>query len=168
MTYQTINRRTLGELLLPHFPNEPQEIYEQALYAKDLADVLDSIAAWYRERSRQLIDKIRTEGIPHHEYKLRIRQTPVRRIRIDKLRERYPGLVAELAYLPAAAARKILGDTLLSRLARETAPDRVRDLEQIRLQDLDRRLTPEEAREFIEIIRIDTHEPEIVPREAEA
>lgn len=168
MTYQTINRRTFGELLLPHFPNEPEGIYEQALYAKDLANALESIAAWYREKGRQLIEKIRTESIPHHEYQLRIRQTPVRRIRIDKLREQLPGLVAELAYLPAAAARKILGDTLLTRLAREAAPDRARDLEQIRLQDLDRRLTPEEAREFIELLRIDTHEPEIVPREAEA
>ncbi len=162
MTYHAINRRTFGELLLPHFPNEPQEIYEQALHAKDLADTLAELAAEFREKSRQLIEKIRAEAIPHNEYQLLIRQTPIRKIRIETLREHFPDLVAELAYIPAAAARKILGDTCLTRLARQAAPARARELEQIRLQDLDQRLTPEEAREFIEIIRIDSQEPEII------
>ena len=102
------------QALLAAFP-EPDDVdaYVPALYYSQMADALSELARVYADAFRDAVYRIRKEGLTSEVYTIVEHFHETRRVRLERVREDYPDVYAELVHLDGRTAQSILGAGVL-------------------------------------------------------
>ena len=112
------------QALLAAFP-EPDDVdaYVPALYYSQMADALLGLARVYTDAFRDAVYRIRKEGLTSEVYTIVEHFRETRRVRLERVREDYPDVYAELVHLDGRAAQSILGAGVLFRQCADAVGD---------------------------------------------
>ena len=112
------------QALLAAFP-EPDDVdaYVPALYYSQMADALSGLARVYTDAFRDAVYRIRKEGLTSEVYTIVEHFRETRRVRLERVREDYPDVYAELVHLDGRAAQSILGAGVLFRQCADAVGD---------------------------------------------
>ena len=147
------------QALLAAFP-EPDDVdaYLPALYYSQMADALSGLAKVYAEAFRDAVYRIRKEGLTSEVYTIVEHFRETRRVRLERVREDYPDVYAELVHLDGRAAQSILGAGVLFRQCADAVGDEeVLKKAVITVKDLEEALGEEYAAPYMEVKRSHDH-----------
>ena len=147
------------QALLAAFP-EPDDVdaYVPALYYSQMADALSGLARVYADAFRDAVYRIRKEGLTSEVYTIVEHFRETRRVRLERVREDYPDVYAELVHLDGRAAQSILGAGVLFRQCADAVGDEeVLKKAVITVKDLEEALGEEYAAPYMEVKRSHDH-----------
>ena len=147
------------QALLAAFP-EPDDVdaYVPALYYSQMADALLGLARVYADAFRDAVYRIRKEGLTSEAYTIVEHFRETRRVRLERVREDYPDVYAELVHLDGRAAQSILGAGVLFRQCADAVGDEeVLKKAVITVKDLEEALGEEYAAPYMEVKRSHDH-----------
>ena len=147
------------QALLAAFP-EPDDVdaYVPALYYSQMADALSGLAKVYAEAFRDAVYRIRKEGLTSEVYTIVEHFRETRRVRLERVREDYPDVYAELVHLDGRTAQSILGAGVLFRQCADAVGDEeVLKKAVITVKDLEEALGEEYAAPYMEVKRSHDH-----------
>jgi len=141
------------QALLAAFP-EPDDAdsYVPALYYSQMADALSGLAKVYADAFRDAVYRIRKEGLTSEVYTILEHFRETRRVRLERVREDYPDVYAELVHLDGRAAQGILGASVLySQCVEKAGEAAVLEKALITVKDLEEALGVEYAAPYMEV-----------------
>ena len=147
------------QALLAAFP-EPDDVdaYVPALYYSQMADALSGLARVYTDAFRDAVYRIRKEGLTSEVYTIVEHFRETRRVRLERVREDYPDVYAELVHLDGRTAQSILGAGVLFRQCADAVGDEeVLKKAVITVKDLEEALGEEYAAPYMEVKRSHDH-----------
>ena len=147
------------QALLSAFP-EPDDVdaYVPAQYYSQMADALSGLARVYADAFRDAVYRIRKEGLTSEVYTIVEHFRETRRVRLERVREDYPDVYAELVHLDGRAAQSILGAGVLFRQCADAVGDEeVLKKAVITVKDLEEALGEEYAAPYMEVKRSHDH-----------
>ena len=147
------------QALLAAFP-EPDDAdsYVPAMYYSQMADALLGLAKVYAEAFRDAVYRIRKEGLTSEVYTIVEHFRETRRVRLERVREDYPDVYAELVHLDGRTAQSILGAGVLFRQCADAVGDEeVLKKAVITVKDLEEALGEEYAAPYMEVKRSHDH-----------
>ena len=152
-------KEDVWQVLLAAFP-EPDDVdaYVPALYYSQMADALSGLARVYADAFRDAVYRIRKEGLTSEVYTIVEHFRETRRVRLERVREDYPDVYAELVHLDGRAAQSILGAGVLFRQCADAVGDEeVLKKAVITVKDLEEALGEEYAAPYMEVKRSHDH-----------
>lgn len=147
----------------PSYPCPPDP-FETALWEKSFAETFTELARRFEAQYAAEIDNISINHLTSDRYILETPFTLHRIANVEKIRQNLPDIFEKVVFIRSCDAEKILGRRELYRLAKETAPKRIRPLEQVNLTDLQNNLPKTELTGYITTVK-KPQMPAIVPRE---
>ena len=148
-------KEDVWQALLAAFP-EPDDVdaYVPALYYSQMTDALSWLARVYADAFRDAVYRIRKEGLTSEAYTIVEHFRETRRVRLERVREDYPDVYAELVHLDGRAAQSILGAGVLFRQCADAVGDEeVLKKAVITVKDLEEALGEEYAAPYMEVKR---------------
>ena len=152
-------KEDVWQALLAAFP-EPDDVdaYLPALYYSQMANALSGLARVYTDAFRDAVYRIRKEGLTSEAYTIVEHFRETRRVRLERVREDYPDVYAELVHLDGRTAQAILGASALFRQCAEaTGEAAVLEKAVITVKDLEEALGEEYAAPYMEVKRSHDH-----------
>ena len=152
-------KEDVWQALLVAFP-EPDDVdaYVPALYYSQMADALSGLARVYTDAFRDAVYRIRKEGLTSEVYTIVEHFRETRRVRLERVREDYPDVYAELVHLDGRTAQSILGAEVLFRQCADAVGDEeVLKKAVITVKDLEEALGEEYAAPYMEVKRSHDH-----------
>ena len=152
-------KEDVWQALLSAFP-EPDDMdaYVPALYYSQMADALLGLARVYADAFRDAVYRIRKEGLTSEVYTIVEHFRETRRVRLERVREDYPDVYAELVHLDGRTAQSILGAGVLFRQCADAVGDEeVLKKAVITVKDLEEALGEEYAAPYLDIRRSHDH-----------
>ena len=147
------------QALLAAFPEpDDADAYVPAQYYSQMADALLGLARVYTDAFRDAVYRIRKEGLTSEAYTIVEHFRETRRVRLERVREDYPDVYAELVHLDGRAAQSILGAGVLFRQCVDAVGDEeVLKKAVITVKDLEEALGEEYAAPYMEVKRSHDH-----------
>ena len=147
------------QALLAAFPEpDDTDAYLPALYYSQMADALGGLSRVYADAFRDAVYLIQKNGLTSERYAIVEHFRETRRVRLERVREDYPDVYAELVHLDGRTAQSILGASVLFRQCVETAGEAaVLEKAVITVQDLEEALGAESAVPYLEVKKSHDH-----------
>ena len=141
------------QALASAFPEpDDTDAYLPALYYSQMADALSGLAKVYADAFRDAVYLIQKNGLTSKRYAIVEHFRETRRVRLERVREDYPDVYAELVHLDGRTAQAILGASVLYRQCVETAGEAaVLEKAVITVRDLEEALGAECAVPYLEV-----------------
>ena len=152
-------KEDVWQALLAAFP-EPDDVdaYIPAMYYSQMADALSGLARVYADAFRDAVYRIRKEGLTSEAYTIVEHFRETRRVRLERVREDYPDVYAELVHLDGRTAQSILGAGVLFRQCADSVGDEeVLKKAVITVKDLEEALGEEYAAPYLEVKKSHDH-----------
>jgi len=130
------------------FPN-PDEEYADAFFCQEMTTVLEELTKAYRVRFLETVDEIRASGLVSEEFVLRLEEKRNKSVNVPLLREELPDLFAELAFVSAANASKLLSKKFIYDATKKLIKDRITNYEEVNVKDLEARLPEPEYSRYV-------------------
>ena len=152
-------KEDVWQALLAAFPEpDDADAYLPALYYSQMADALSGLARVYADAFRDAVYRIRKEGLTSEAYTIVEHFRETRRVRLERVREDYPDVYAELVHLDGRTAQSILGAGVLFRQCADAVGDEeVLKKAVITVKDLEEALGEEYAAPYMEVKRSHDH-----------
>ena len=152
-------KEDVWQALLAAFPEpDDADAYLPALYYSQMADALSGLAKVYADAFRDAVYRIRKEGLTSEAYTIVEHFRETRRVRLERVREDYPDVYAELVHLDGRTAQSILGAGVLFRQCADAVGDEeVLKKAVITVKDLEEALGEEYAAPYMEVKRSHDH-----------
>ena len=152
-------KEDVWQALLAAFPEpDDTDAYVPAMYYSQMADALSGLARVYADAFRDAVYRIRKEGLTSEVYTIVEHFRETRRVRLERVREDYPDVYAELVHLDGRTAQAILGASALFRQCAEaTGEAAVLEKAVITVKDLEEALGEEYAAPYMEVKRSHDH-----------
>ena len=144
------------QALLAAFPEpDDADAYLPALYYSQMADALSGLARVYADAFRDAVYRIRKEGLTSEVYTIVEHFRETRRVRLERVREDYPDVYAELVHLDGRTAQSILGAGVLFKQCVDAAGEAaVLEKALITVKDLEEALGEEYAAPYLMVQKI--------------
>ena len=141
------------QALASAFPEpDDTDAYLPAHYYMQMADALSGLAKVYADAFRDAVYQIQKNGLTSNVYAIVEHFRETRRVRLERVREDYPDVYAELVHLDGRTAQAILGASVLYRQCVETAGEAaVLEKAVITVRDLEEALGAECAVPYLEV-----------------
>ena len=141
------------QVLSSAFPEpDDTDTYLPALYYSQMADALFGLARVYADAFRDAVYLIQKNCITSEVYTLVEHFRETRRVRLERVREDYPDVYAELIHLDGRTAQSILGASALFRQCVDAAGEAaVLEKAVITVRDLEEALGAECAVPYLEV-----------------
>ena len=141
------------QALLTAFPEpDDTDAYIPALYYMQMADILTGLSKVYKEAFSDAVYRIRKENLTSDTYTIVEHFRETRRVRLERVREDYPDVYAELVHLDGRTAQSILGASALFRQCVDAAGEAaVLEKAVITVRDLEEALGIEYAPPYLEV-----------------
>ena len=141
------------QALASAFPEpDDTDAYLPAHYYMQMADALSGLAKVYADAFRDAVYLIQKNGLTSNVYAIVEHFRETRRVRLERVREDYPDVYAELVHLDGRTAQAILGASVLFRQCVETAGEAaVLEKAVITVRDLEEALGAEGAVPYLEV-----------------
>ena len=133
------------ETAFPH----PSEEYADAFFCQEMTAVLTKLAEEYRVRFLETVDEIRAGGLESAEFVLRREEKRNKNVNVPLLREELPELFAELAFVSAANASKLLSKKFIYDATKKLIKDRITNYEEVNVKELEARLPEPEYSRYV-------------------
>ena len=133
------------ETAFPH----PSEEYADAYFCQEMTAALESAAKEYKVRFLETVDEIRAGGLESAEFVLRLEEKKNKSVNVPLLREELPELFAELAFVSAANASKLLSKKFIYDATKKLIKDRITKYEEVNVKDLEARLPEPEYSRYV-------------------
>ncbi len=133
------------ETAFPH----PAEEYADAYFCQEMTAALESAAKEYKVRFLETVDEIRAGGLESAEFVLRREEKRNKSVNVPLLREELPELFAELAFVSAANASKLLSKKFIYDATKKLIKDRITKYEEVNVKDLEARLPEPEYSRYV-------------------
>ena len=133
------------ETAFPH----PSEEYADAYFCQEMTAALESAAKEYKIRFLETVDEIRAGGLESAEFVLRREEKRNKSVNVPLLREELPELFAELAFVSAANASKLLSKKFIYDATKKLIKDRITKYEEVNVKDLEARLPEPEYSRYV-------------------
>jgi len=133
------------ETAFPH----PSEEYADAFFCQEMTAALESAAKEYKVRFLETVDEIRAGGLESAEFVLRREEKRNKSVNVPLLREELPELFAELAFVSAANASKLLSRKFIYDETRRLIKDRIMMYEEVNVKELEARLPEPEYSRYV-------------------
>ena len=133
------------ETAFPH----PSEEYADAYFCQEMTAALESAAKEYKVRFLETVDEIRAGGLESAEFVLRREEKRNKSVNVPLLREELPELFAELAFVSAANASKLLSKKFIYDATKKLIKDRITKYEEVNVKDLEARLPEPEYSRYV-------------------
>lgn len=133
------------EAAFPH----PAEEYADAYFCQEMTAALESAAKEYKVRFLETVDEIRAGGLESAEFVLRLEEKKNKSVNVPLLREELPELFAELAFVSAANASKLLSKKFIYDATKKLIKDRITKYEEVNVKDLEARLPEPEYSRYV-------------------
>ena len=133
------------ETAFPH----PSEEYADAFFCQEMTAALESAAKEYKVRFLETVDEIRAGGLESAEFVLRREEKRNKSVNVPLLREELPELFAELAFVSAANASKLLSKKFIYDATKKLIKDRITKYEEVNVKDLEARLPEPEYSRYV-------------------
>lgn len=137
--------RGVLEAAFPH----PTEEYADAYFCQEMTAALESAAKEYKVRFLETVDEIRAGGLLSEEFVLRREEKTNKTVNVPLLREELPELFAELAFVSAANASKLLSKKFIYDATKKLIKDRITKYEEVNVKDLEARLPEPEYSRYV-------------------
>ena len=137
--------RDVLEAAFPH----PAEEYADAYFCQEMTAALESAAKEYKVRFLETVDEIRAGGLESAEFVLRLEEKKNKTVNVPLLREELPELFAELAFVSAANASKLLSKKFIYDATKKLIKDRITKYEEVNVKDLEARLPEPEYSRYV-------------------
>ena len=137
--------RDVLEAAFPH----PAEEYADAYFCQEMTAALESAAKEYKVRFLETVDEIRAGGLESAEFVLRREEKRNKSVNVPLLREELPELFAELAFVSAANASKLLSKKFIYDATKKLIKDRITKYEEVNVKDLEARLPEPEYSRYV-------------------
>jgi len=146
-------KEDVWQALLSAFPEpDDADAYVPAQYYSQMADALSGLARVYADAFRDAVYRIRKEGLTSEAYTIVEHFRETRRVRLERVREDYPDVYAELVHLDGRAAQSILGaGVLYSQCVDAVGDEEVLKKAVITVKDLEGALGEEYAAPYMEV-----------------
>ena len=146
-------KEDVWQALVSAFPEpDDTDAYLPALYYSQMADVLSGLSRVYADAFRDAVYLIQKNVLASDVYAIVEHFRETRRVRLERVREDYPEVYAELVHLDGRTAQSILGASVLFRQCVETAGEAVvLDKAVITVKDLEEALGAECAVPYLEV-----------------
>ena len=143
----------IWQALIAAFPEpDDTDAYVPALYYSQMADALSSLAKIYADAFSDAVYLIQKNGLTSEVYTIVEHFRETRRVRLERVREAYPEVYAELVHLDGRTAQAILGASALFSQCVETAgEEEVLRKALITVKDLEEALGEDYAAPYLEI-----------------
>ena len=141
------------QALASAFPEpDDTDAYLPALYYSQMADSLASLAKVYADAFRDAVYLIQKNRLTSERYEIVEHFRETRRVRLERVREDYPDVYAELVHLDGRTAQAILGASALFKQCVETAGETaVLEKAVITVRDLEEALGADCAVPYLEV-----------------
>ena len=141
------------QVLSSAFPEpDDADAYLPALYYSQMADALSRLAKVYADAFRDAVYLIQKNGLTSERYAIVEHFRETRRVRLERVREDYPDVYAELVHLDGRTAQGILGASVLFRQCVDAAGEAaVLEKAVITIRDLEEALGAECAVPYLEV-----------------
>lgn len=133
------------ETAFPH----PAEEYADAYFCQEMTAALEAAAKEYKVRFLETVDEIRAGGLESAEFVLRLEEKKNKSVNVPLLREELPELFAELAFVSAANASKLLSKKFIYDATKKLIKDRITKYEEVNVKDLEARLPEPEYSRYV-------------------
>jgi len=133
------------ETAFPH----PSEEYADAFFCQEMTAALEAAAKEYKVRFLETVDEIRAGGLESAEFVLRLEEKKNKSVNVPLLREELPELFAELAFVSAANASKLLSKKFIYDATKKLIKDRITKYEEVNVKDLEARLPEPEYSRYV-------------------
>ena len=133
------------ETAFPH----PAEEYADAFFCQEMTAALESAAKEYKVRFLETVDEIRAGGLESAEFVLRLEEKRNKSVNVPLLREELPELFAELAFVSAANASKLLSKKFIYDATKKLIKNRITKYEEVNVKDLEARLPEPEYSRYV-------------------
>lgn len=133
------------EAAFPH----PAEEYADAYFCQEMTAALESAAKEYKVRFLETVDEIRAGGLESAEFVLRLEEKKNKSVNVPLLREELPELFAELAFVSAANASKLLSKKFIYDATKKLIKNRITNYEEVNVKDLEARLPEPEYSRYV-------------------
>lgn len=133
------------EAAFPH----PAEEYADAYFCQEMTAALESAAKEYKVRFLETVDEIRAGGLESAEFVLRLEEKRNKSVNVPLLREELPELFAELAFVSAANASKLLSKKFIYDATKKLIKNRITKYEEVNVKDLEARLPEPEYSRYV-------------------
>lgn len=137
--------RDVLEAAFPH----PAEEYADAYFCQEMTAALEAAAKEYKVRFLETVDEIRAGGLESAEFVLRREEKRNKSVNVPLLREELPELFAELAFVSAANASKLLSKKFIYDATKKLIKDRITKYEEVNVKDLEARLPEPEYSRYV-------------------
>ncbi len=128
------------------FPCPAQSGFERAYWLYQCREAVQWINKFVSQEYKRQLTDIEDRGLTSDLYQIIPKERQESRVRLDKLRDKFPETFAELVHIRASDANKILGRKTLYKLAKEKlGSDAIREYEAVNVGDLEKVLTPAQA-----------------------
>lgn len=147
------------QALIASFP-EPDDAdsYVPALYYSQMADALSGLAKVYKDAFSDAVYRIQKEGLTSETYTIVEHFREVRRVRLDRVREDYPEIYADLIHVDGRTAQSILGaGVLYAQCVDAAGEEAVLAKAVITVKDLEEALGEEYAAPYMEVRQSHDH-----------
>ena len=143
----------IWQALVSAFPEpDDTDAYVPALYYSQMADALSGLARVYADAFRDSVYLIQKNRLTSERYVIVEHFRETRRVRLDRVREDYPDIYAELVHLDGRTAQSILGASVLFRQCVDAAGEAaVLEKAVITVRDLEEALGAEWAVPYLEV-----------------
>lgn len=133
------------ETAFPH----PAEEYADAYFCQEMTAALEAAAKEYKVRFLETVDEIRAGGLESAEFVLRLEEKKNKSVNVPLLREELPELFAELAFVSAANASKLLSKKFIYDATKKLIKNRITKYEEVNVKDLEARLPEPEYSRYV-------------------
>ena len=133
------------ETAFPH----PAEEYADAYFCQEMTAALEAAAKEYKVRFLETVDEIRAGGLESAEFVLRREEKRNKSVNVPLLREELPELFAELAFVSAANASKLLSKKFIYDATKKLIKNRITKYEEVNVKDLEARLPEPEYSRYV-------------------
>ena len=146
-------KEDVWQALVSAFPEpDDTDAYLPAHYYMQMADALSGLAKVYADAFRDAVYLIQKNVLTSDVYAIVEHFRETRRVRLERVREDYPDVYAELVHLDGRTAQGILGASVLFRQCVETAGEAaVLEKAVITVRDLEEALGAECAVPYLEV-----------------
>jgi len=141
------------QALAAAFPEpDDADAYVPALYYSQMADALLGLSKVYADAFRDAVYLIQKNGLTSKRYTIVEHFRETRRVRLERVREDYPDVYAELVHLDGRAAQSILGASVLfSQCVEKAGEAAVLEKAVITVKDLEDALGVEYAAPYLTV-----------------
>ncbi|ABN07771.1 hypothetical protein Mlab_1609 [Methanocorpusculum labreanum Z] len=138
----------IREILETAFPC-PEEEYADAFFCQEMTKVLEELAGFYATRFSETVEEIKAGGLESTEFVLRVEERRSKMVNVPLLREEMPDLFAELAFVSAANASKLLSKRFIYDATKKLIKDRITKYEEVNVKELEARLPEPEYSRYV-------------------